>query len=402
MKKVRIFLFLVVLSFTLNAQVTPPSSMKVYTKNGINWELTRFSEFRYYPNGNLKSITELDSASSTWLSAQFFEYDSVGHLIYDSTQYNGFLLPSYFELNKYRYALNGKVNFAEFVQSDSSNGYHYFKEYKYTPGLRAFSSSKKIISSKSFDTTTIYITPPFYDTIYYKTTTSGIFQKDKVDAWFDSSEIVPAVFTRFINSNGYLTPIQRDSIIRDSVTQFASYDASTSYQNGMPVGTSSRILTYFPSIPRSLIHTPHPEKSVVIPNGIYFARGAETFASPNSTSDSDFAFQFGSKNELLNYIRRNNNQGILTDQKVVFGYGILNAIQSNNFDWSLYPNPTHDYVQIEAPLGSNICIYFYDGVLKSNFKNQGAMISTNGWNPGMYLVRIQVNGSQKMLKLMVR
>ena len=84
--------FFLLLSFFLLttgsfAQVVPPTSLRVYNQNQGNWELGNGYEMRYHGSGKLASITEIDSIANVVLSTRFFEYDSLGRLILDSTQF---------------------------------------------------------------------------------------------------------------------------------------------------------------------------------------------------------------------------------------------------------------------------------------------------------------------------
>ena len=81
----------------------------------------------------------------------------------------------------------------------------------------------------------------------------------------------------------------------------------------------------------------------------------------------------------------------------------------NTFSFRIYPNPTHDYLQIEIPKNisaGKITVYdstgkcvlelpLYDGNLKIS-------IQTNQWPEGVYLIHITgptVSATKKVLKV---
>jgi hypothetical protein len=393
-------IFFVLLSFSLftlslSAQVVPPTSLRVYNQNQGNWELGNGYEMRYHGSGKLASITEIDSIANVILSTRFFEYDSLGRLILDSTQFLVSVGNYAFESRSFEYGPNGKITKLKGKSNDPNNSYQNEKEYWYNQGFRGFSSSIRTINSATFDTLNRYIRSPFYDTLYFSSTSLGIYQKFKVEAWRDSADLIPSVYTSF-NAQG-LT-FARDSGIFNS-DQLPLSRRIYTYQNYVQTGFYDNFYSYFPSIPKELVHQPNPELSIHSISGLTYFRGAVRVQASQGNSDSDFTLQYGPNNRLESYVRRNNTQGVITDSKMVFGYGRLQSAKMETLNALIFPNPCRDFLQIQAPMGSRITITDLAGRTLQEFQYQGEPVNTESFPTGVLFITIQKDQRSQAFKL---
>ena len=392
--------FFLLLSFFLLttgsfAQVVPPTSLRVYNQNQGNWELGNGYEMRYHGSGKLASITEIDSIANVVLSTRFFEYDSLGRLILDSTQFLVSVGNYAFESRSFEYGPNGKIIRLKGKSNDPNNSYQNEKEYWYNPGFRGFSSSIRTINSATFDTLNRYIRSPFYDTLYYSSTSLGIYQKFKVEAWRDSADLIPSVYTSF-NAQGL--PFARDSGIFNSDKLPLTRRVYT-YQNNVQTGYYDNFYSYFPSIPKELVHQPNPELSIHDISGLTYFRGAVAVQPSQGNSDSDFNLQYGPNNRLESYVRRNNTQGVATDTKMVFGYGRLQSQKMESLNALIFPNPCREFLHIQAPMGSSVRISDLAGRTLQQFQFQGEILNTESLPSGILFITIQKENRTQAFKL---
>ena len=391
--------FLSLLFFLLTtgsfAQVVPPTLLKSYSNNQGIWELSNWYEYRYHPSGKIASITEIDSIANVFLSTRFFEYDSLNRLVLDSTNLMISVGNYAYYVRAYEYGPNNKIVKLHGKSNDPFNPYQNEKEYWYNPGFRGFSSSIRTINSATFDTLNRYIRSPFYDTLYFSSTSLGVYQKMKVEAWRDSVDLIPSIFTSF-NPQGL--PFARDSGIYNA-NQLPLFRRTYSYQNNVQTGYFNHTYSYFSSIPLELINQPNPELSMFSISGLTFFRGAVTFQPSNGQSDSDFNLQYGVNNRIESYIRRNNTQGVISDTKVVFGYGRLQSQKMESLNALIFPNPCRDYLHIQAPMGSSVRISDLAGRTLQQFQFQGETLNTESLPTGILFITIQKENRTQAFKL---
>jgi len=389
------FLSISLFSWNISAQVIPPSSLRVYNQNQGNWELGNWFEMRYHPSGKISSITEIDSIANVVLSTRFFEYDSLGRLIFDSTQFLVSVGNYAYESRSFEYGFNGKIAKLKGKSNDPNNSYQNEKEYWYNPGFRGFSSSIRTINSATFDTLNRYIRSPFYDTLYYSSTSLGIYQKFKVDAWRDSADLIPSVYTSF-NAQGL--PFARDSGIFNS-DKLPQLRRVYTYQNNVQTGYYDNFYSYFASVPKELVHQPNPELSIHNISGLTYFRGAVAVQPSQGNSDTDFNLQYGPNNRLESYVRRNNTQGIATETKMVFGYGRLQSSNIESLNALIFPNPCREILHIQAPMGSFVRIYDISGRILQQFKYFGETVQTESLPAGMLFINIEKDHQKQTIKL---
>ena len=396
MKKYFVLLWFSLLTWGVIAQVVPPTSLRVYNQNQGSWELGNGYEMRYHNNsGKLASITEIDSIANVILSTRFFEYDSLGRLILDSTRLMTSVGNYAYYVRAYEYGPNNKIVKLHGKSNDPFNPYQNEKEYWYNPGFRGFSSSIRTINSATFDTLNRYIRSPFYDTLYFSSTSLGIYQKFKVEAWRDSADLIPSVYTSF-NAQGL--PFARDSGIFNS-DKLPLLRRIYTYQNNVQTGFYDNFYSYFPSIPKELVHQPNPELSIHNISGLTYFRGAVSVQPSQGNSDSDFTLQYGPNNRLESYVRRNNTQGVITDSKMVFGYGRLQSAKMETLNALIFPNPCRDFLQIQAPMGSRITITDLAGRTLQQFLFQGEPVNPESFPTGVLFITIQKDQRSQAFKL---
>jgi hypothetical protein len=116
-------------------------------------------------------------------------------------------------------------------------------------------------------------------------------------------------------------------------------------------------------------------------------------------SDSDFTLQYGPNNRLESYVRRNNTQGVITDSKMVFGYGRLQSAKMETLNALIFPNPCRDFLQIQAPMGSRITITDLAGRTLQEFQYQGEPVNTESFPTGVLFITIQKDQRSQAFKL---
>jgi uncharacterized delta-60 repeat protein len=135
---------------------------------------------------------------------------------------------------------------------------------------------------------------------------------------------------------------------------------------------------------------------------VWDARGLSVL--DNNTLVLTGLFQVKGQTGVVKFVKINYPNTIPVKAPPVEQEPIPDGRMASNSGFSVYPNPTSDFISLDTEHAANVSIFTLDGQIKINSKVSGAgdQIDIRGLKPGRYVVKISTDGKVRTEQFIVK